>query len=297
MSLYGEIAALSAALCWAINSYLYSLAGRQVGSLAVTHVRLWIAIALLAVTHLLVYHTLIPDGLSQSGFLYLSVSGLIGYVFGDIMLFEALVLIGPQLAMLMMTLAPIFSALIGWGVLHETLSSLEILAIGLTLTGIGWVVTEKRDHTHEQKRQYGLGIIMGGLGAVGQSVGLLFSRLGMQDGVSPLSANLIRVSVSALFMLLIMALRGKAIPQFVAMKNRTACRQIVIGSFFGPYLGVMLALYSINHATLGVASTLMQLVPIFLIPITYFLMKERISLRTLMGTLIAIGGAAMFFGI
>jgi drug/metabolite transporter (DMT)-like permease len=43
----------------------------------------------------------------------------------------------------------------------------------------------------------------------------------------------------------------------------------------------------------GVASTLMSLPPVFLLPISHFVFGERIGLRAVAGTLVAIIGVAM----
>jgi len=65
----------------------------------------------------------------------------------------------------------------------------------------------------------------------------------------------------------------------------------------GPYLGVWLSLIACDRAPLGVAQTLLTLSPVFIIPATAIMHRERISLRTAIGALIAVGGAAVLFGI
>jgi drug/metabolite transporter (DMT)-like permease len=72
--------------------------------------------------------------------------------------------------------------------------------------------------------------------------------------------------------------------------------QIMLGSLCGPVLGVLLCLYAINHARyLGVASTLMSLSPVLLLPYSVFVEKERIGIQAWIGTLICFLGTAGMF--
>ena len=136
---------------------------------------------------------------------------------------------------------------------------------------------------------------MGMGGAAGQSVGLLFSKIGIAEGLSAVSANHIRVAAAAAVIAVVSLLRGKMRTDILKMKNKKALLEITSGALTGPVLGVILSLVAIRYTHIGVASTLMSLSPILLIPVGYYLFKERITLRTVIGTVIALAGAVLLF--
>lgn len=198
----GILAASAVALLWALTSLCYSAAGRQIGSAAVNHVRLWLALAITAAANLALTGRLLPQASGRQALL-LAASGLIGYVLGDAFLFEAFVLMGARVTMLIMTSVPIFGALLGLLVLGERLSVRQLAMIGLTLAGIAVVVTKPESGGEARPeaapglrgRLWGVACAFGG--AVGQAGGLLLSKLALQQGMAPLSANVIRLAAGA----------------------------------------------------------------------------------------------------
>jgi drug/metabolite transporter (DMT)-like permease len=299
MGFYGEIAAVLTAVCWAFNSVVFTRAGKRVGAVTVNTMRLWIAVPALVLLHGLLFATPFPFAIEPRRFFYLGVSGLIGFVIGDTMLFQSFLLIGPRLAMLLALLVPVCSSLLAWVFLGEKLLALEIVSMLVTIGGIAWVVAEKTLPvdvlTSREPRKYRLGILLAVGGAVGQAVGLLFSRLGLAGGYSAISATLVRVSVAALVLVILSLFRGKTHAHLAKMKDKKALLEISAGALTGPALGVVLSLEAIAHAHIGVASTLMSLTPVFLLPASYFLFKEKITSRAIIGTLIALLGVVLLF--
>ncbi len=292
---YGEIAALLTAVCWSFNSVMFSLAGKRVGSVIVNKFRLWIAFIVLMILHIVLYRSFFPVTAAPREMFYLAISGVIGFVIGDSLLFEAFLLIGPRLAMLLMLLAPIFSAVLAWLILGETLLFWEIIAIIITVGGIGWTVLENQPHGLQKSKHRGLGILLGIGGAVGQASGLLLSKMGMAGGLSPISANHIRVTAATLLITAVSLLSGKMRSDILKMKDLKSVLQIGSGALTGPVLGVILSLVAIRYTQIGIASTLMSLSPILLIPVGHFLFKERITFRSVVGTVIALTGAVLLF--
>jgi drug/metabolite transporter (DMT)-like permease len=295
----GEIAALLTSVCWAFNSVVFTRAGKRVGAATVNIMRLWIAVPALALLHWLLFATPFPFAIEPRRFLCLGVSGVIGFVIGDAMLFESFLLIGPRLAMLLALLVPVCGALLAWVFLGEKLLSMEIVSMLVTIGGIAWVVAEKTvpgaAPASREPRQYRLGILLAVGGAAGQAVGLLFSRLGLAGGYSAISATLVRVSVSALVLLFLSLFLGKVHVYLAKMKDKKALLEISAGALTGPALGVVLSLVAIAHSHIGVASTLMSLTPVLLLPVSYFLFKERITSRAVIGTLVALSGVILLF--
>jgi drug/metabolite transporter (DMT)-like permease len=299
MNAYGEIAALLTAVCWSFNSVVFTRAGKRVGAATVNIMRLWIAVPALALLHWLLFATPFPFAIEPGRFLYLGVSGLIGFVIGDAMLFESFLLIGPRLAMLLALLVPVCSALLAWVFLGEKLLALEIVSMLVTIGGIAWVVAEKTVPvdalTSREPRKYRLGILLAAGGALGQAVGLLFSRLGLAGGYSAISATLVRVGVAAVALAFLSLFQGKVHAHLAKMKDKKALLEISAGALTGPALGVVLSLVAIAHTHIGVASTLMSLTPVLLLPVSHFLFKEKITSRAIIGTLIALSGVILLF--
>jgi len=293
--LYGEGAALLTAICWSTNSIFFSLAGRRVGSATVNHIRLWVALLILLLIHLVLYGTFFPFSAAPDRLLWFAISGLAGFAMGDAFLFEALVVIGPRLSMLLMVLAPIFGTALAWVFLGETLSPAKIGAILLTMAGIAWVISAGHNNHPAGKGKLLAGVLLGVGGAAGQAVGALFSKLGMAGGFSPISGNLIRVTTATLALSLFHLMRGQMKEEIGQMRDRRALTEIASGAMLGPVVGVVLSLYAISRIQLGVASTLMALSPVILLPASHFLFGEKITLRAISGTFLALLGAALLF--
>ncbi len=295
MMYQGELAAILTALCWSFNSIVFSKAGSRVGSQTVNHIRLWIAMFALLIVHRLFFGAFFPFPIEDWRIFYLAISGIIGLIIGDGLLFESFVLIGPRLSMLLMLLTPIFGSMMAWIALGETLQPIEIAGIFITVAGIGWVISDRTEQNVGRPKKFALGILLGAGGAAGQAGGLLFSKMGMEGGYSAVSASLVRISAAALIMGAFFFLKGKMASEINKMKDRKAFAQILSGSLVGPVLGIILSLVAIANTQIGIASTLMSLAPIILIPVSRIFFKEKITARAIAGTLIAMAGATMLF--
>lgn len=292
----GEIAALTTSVAWSFTSTFFTIAGKEVGSMIVNRTRLLFASSYLMFAHLLLYGQLLPLQAEAYRWEWLALSGVIGLVFGDGLLFEAFVLIGARLSMLMMSLVPIMSTILAWLFLNEILSLIEIMAIVLTVGGIVWVILERNNrHNQADAKNYLLGILCALGGALGQAFALITAKKGLGGDFPALSANLVRVVTATIIFWVIAIVQGQAISNFRFWTNRKARWAIIGGSIFGPFLGIWLSMIAIKYANIGIASTLMALPPIFLLPITYWIFKERHSWRTIVGTVLAVVGVAIIF--
>jgi len=294
----GEVVSLLTAVCWSSTAVFFSRAGRRVGSPTVNIARLSLALVVMLLLHAVLFGTPFPFQAGPVRLGWLALSGLIGFSLGDALYFEALVLLGPRLAMLLMTLWPALAALMAWAFLDQTMGLWKLAAMLVTLGGIALVVAEKGGTSTgpERPRRYGLGVLFGLGGALGQAVGFIFSKFGMAGGLSPISANVVRVGAGFLALFAWQALRRELVPNLRRLSDRPAVRLISLGALFGPVTGVMLSLFAIKYATnLGVASTLMSLSPVILLPFSVFVDKERVSFRAVAGTLVSIAGATALF--
>jgi len=298
----GELAALGTAMAFAGGSTLFTLAGRRVGSPLVNRTRLLIASVLVMILHTLTFGQVLPDASGHEWF-WLGLSGIVGLALGDASLFQAFVMIGPRLSMLMMALAPVLSVVLAWVFLGETLSLVHLIGIGLTVGGIAWVVTERQSKAKngsamlaDTPRAYVIGLLFGLGGALGQAGGLVLSKIGLDDGLDPLSGNLIRLSAALIVVWLFTALQGRLMSSLNRLRSDPkAVGLMSIASVFGPVLGVWLSLVAVQRAPVGIASTLMALTPIFLLPVGRFVFQERVSRQAVLGTLVAFVGTVMLF--
>jgi len=300
----GELAALFTSVAWSFTSLQFTLAGRRVGSPVVNRTRLALAAVFLALAHLLLTGALWPQSAAPARWFWLGISGIIGLVLGDACLFQAYVLIGPRRAMLLMVLSPILSSLLAWLWLGEALTRLEIFAMLVALAGVAWVTTAPRtqasngvavfagDHDH---RAYLNGVLLGVGAALGQALGLLLAKQGMAGGFSTISATLMRISVALATIVLVTLAQGQVRATLTALRDQTAFRFILGGAFTGPFLGIWGSMIAVQNAPLGVASTLLALPPVLLIPLMHWVFHEQITRRAVVGTLVALTGAALLF--
>jgi drug/metabolite transporter (DMT)-like permease len=295
MAHLGEIAALATALCWTVTALSFESAGKRVGSLAVNLIRLSIAFVLLAAFGLVTRGRALPTDATPHAWLWLALSGLVGFAFGDLCLFRAFVLVGARIAMLVMALVPPMTALIGWAFLGEGLGARSLVGMGLTVSGVVWVALEgRREPLAPGTLRVTPGILLAFGAAVGQAGGLILSKYAM-GSYSPFAAAQIRVLAGAIgFAVLFTALRRWPWVG-AALRHRPAMARISLGAVFGPFLGVSFSLMAVQHTATGVAATIMAIVPVLIIAPAILLFHEKVSARAMIGAVAAVAGVALLF--
>jgi drug/metabolite transporter (DMT)-like permease len=292
---YGEFAALLVAFFWSISALSFESASKKVGSLTVNIIRLVVGFIFLSLLNLFVRGLVLPTDASVYNWIWLSVSGLIGFVIGDFFLFKSFTIIGSWFAMLIMTLAPPMAAFFGLILMDERLDIKSIAGIIITMGGI--VLAMFRRDAVNRKMTVSkpiVGILFAFGGATGQALGIVFSKYGMQH-YNAFAATQIRIITGIIGFVLVVTVGGKWSAVRSAMVNTKAMIPITIGSFFGPFLGVSFSLLAIQYTNTGIASTIMALVPIFIIPPSILIFKHKVSTREMLGTLISLSGVALFF--
>lgn len=297
----GELAALAASALWSLTSVQFTLAGRRVGSPVVNRTRLVFAVLFLSAAHLLLIGRLGPNA-EPWRWLWLSASGVVGLVLGDASLFQAYVVIGPRRSQLVMTSAPVITTVIAWLWLGERLRPVQLVAMAVTIAGIAWAVSAPRQVSvrvpfagDASRRAYALGVLLAFGGALGQSFGLLLARPALTNGFAPLSATWMRMTVGMTVIWAAAVVSGRAGPAVRALRDRRALAFIASASFTGPFLGVWASMIAVQNTALGVASTLMALPPVLLIPLSRWVFGERITWRAVLGTVMALAGVVLIF--
>ena len=294
-SSYGELAALATAVFWTVTALSFEVASKRVGSLAVNMIRLLLAFVFLMVFAWFYRGMLFPLDASAHNWIWLSVSGLVGFVFGDYFLFHSYRLVSSRIAMLVMTLVPPMTALIGWLFLKEKMSALHLLGMSLTMSGIALAIFTRPANGKKLKLSYPLkGILFALGGAIGQAIGLVLSKYGMQN-YDVFASTQIRVIAGIIGFGTLVLFLGKGRLINNAVKDRTGMRTILLGSFFGPFLGVSFSLLAVKYTTTGIASTIMSIVPILIIPPALILFKQKVSWIEVMGAVISVGGVVLMF--
>jgi drug/metabolite transporter (DMT)-like permease len=291
----GEMAALFTAICWVVSAMAFESAGRKVGSVVVNLIRLVMAFGLISVFTLITRGLLLPLDATSFNWLWLLLSGLVGFVFGDLFLFKAFTVIGSRFSMLIMTLVPPIAAFLGWVFLGERLAWLHLLGMAITLSGISLVILFRNGNNRTGFHKLPLrGILFALGGAAGQAGGLVLSKYGMGE-YDPFAATQIRIiaGIMGFTILVFMLKRWFAVRD--ASANPRAMGLMLLGATFGPFLGVSASLLAVQNTATGIASTIMAITPILIIPPTLILFKQKVNWQEILGAIISVCGVALFF--
>ncbi len=305
----GEIISLIVAVSWTVTAIFADKASHRLGSMTTNVIRLTLASVFLAILLWITLGHPYPVYADGKAWLWLGLSALVGYVFGDWCLFNSYLSIGARFGQLFMTLAPPMAAIAGWIMLGETLTWKSMLAMAVTLAGIAISILS-RGEGHKVKLSLPLKGVLLGLGAgTGQGVGLVLSKIGMQhyeaavpadapaliDTMLPFASTMIRAVIGMLGFLALMALQ-KDLPKLAAaVHDRKGLTYALILTLFGPVFGVSLSLMAVQYTDAGIASTLMALTPVLIIIPYAILYKQKIRLKEIIGVTVSMVGVAMFF--
>lgn len=284
----GEWAALSAAACWALGSLLFERISRGNTSAGATNLaKCALGSGTLLLLTVLVRGRPLPEGASGGDLRMLALSAVVGLTLGDTAFFAALRALGAGVAVLLLSTAPVFVVFLEVLVLGKAPQGRDLGGILLALLGVALVLWRPSGTGARSWR----GLWWGVLAALGQAGGSLLSRAGTQGAMDALSASWFRLAVGAAGVVGLGLVGGQLGGWSRQLREPGVVGKIAAASLVGTVLGLFLMQYGLAHSRSGgVASALLSLTPVFALPLAHLTGAERITARSGLGVLLALGG-------
>lgn len=290
----GEFSALLTAFFWVISGIFFERASKRTTSLAVSFLRMIFGLVLISIVLWISRGNPFATDASPSAWLWLSLSGVVGFVIGDVFLFEAYVRIGTRIALLMMSLSPVLTGVLSYFIFGEVLEPRAVVGIALTLAGIAVVTMTRGEKRNLKLRVNPYGVFCGLMGAVGQSIGLILSKQGMGD-YDAFAATQVRIIASIAGFILFFLIGNHWQKLRVLLSDAKSVRMTATGALFGPVLGVGFSLLAIQNAPAAIAAAIMSIMPVLIIPVNWLAFREKIKWFEVLGALVTVVGVILLY--
>lgn len=252
---------------------------------------------LLALCFLSLYAIFFGQGLRGPGFITFVISGIVGFGFGDLALFESYSRIGARRTVLLaQCLAAPIACLTEWLWLGTRLTGWEIFLGAIILLGVGISLTPS-GQLRIPRSLFISGLAFGVLAAAGQGWGAVLSRYAFHLNDST------GVHINAITATFQRMLGGASlvIPAFLiylanhrrrnfARPNRTAAVWLLAHALCGPVIGVSCFQWALSSTPSGIVLAIVATTPIVIMPLTHWFEGDTLTVRNLVGALIAVGG-------
>ena len=306
MQYVGELISIGVAFSWTATALLSEYGSKRLGNLTLNLMRMVITLVFSGILFWVMTGSPLPAQASNEAYLWMMLSGLVGYVIGDFCLFQCYIIIGSKFGQLFMTLAPITAAIMAWFTLGQQIRPTAMLAMLVTLAGIAISVLGRGDD-HKLSLKLPLAGVLFAIGAaVCQGVGLVLSKIGMDHyeaslttdlagWMLPFHANFFRCIAGTIGFTVLMALREGFAPLGKGVRDRKGVVTALLTTIFGPFVGVGFSLMAVQYTAAGIASTLMAMTPIIILLPSYWLFHEKITWKAVLGAFISVIGVSLFF--
>lgn len=297
MPYVGEISAIISAFAFSACALFFTSASHRIGSFSMSHFRMLFATVMLVIIQLILTGRLFPAEMSLVNWLLLAMSGLTGFFMCDALLFQSYVDSSPRIGVLIFNIYPFVGALFAWVFLKEVLSFGAVIGITITMGGIVWVALERGDgNIHLHKRHYARGMILASGAGILQGISFVLAKPSMEGegSADPLTATLIRAMFGGAAFWAVSLVRGR----LRGIVRKSSNSRAMLATFFGAvvgFIGVWLSMIAVKLAPVGIATTLIAMMPVTILPMTAIVHRERISWRAIIGAIVACLGVAILF--
>ncbi|MBN9235077.1 MULTISPECIES: DMT family transporter [Phyllobacteriaceae] len=291
-----ELAALGAAVCWALTGIISAGPAGHLGAPAFNRVRQIFVTAMLA---LYVLATGAWRELDAANVWPLLASGLIGIFIGDTLLFATLNRVGPRRSGILFALNAPIAAMLGWLLLGETLSTKAVFGIALIVGGVLLAILfgKRRSQLHQWETVKGplwIGVALGLGAATGQAIGSIIARPVMATGIDPFLASMLRVGIAAAFLSILIQLPIPALKPKGPLTWKVAALTALTG-ILALAIGMTLLLFALSGGKVGIVSTLSATSPVIILPLLWLRTGERPAAGAWAGAALVVAGMALIF--
>jgi drug/metabolite transporter (DMT)-like permease len=290
------LAALGAALCWALSSVLSANPSSALGAMGFVRIRMTMVFVMLAAV-------LLASGgwraVHASHVTPAVISGLVGILAGDAALFAAMNRLGPRRAGILFASNAVFSVILGWLFLKEKLNALTLAGIVLALAGVALAIlfgkrSNDAHHWEGVKGPLAVGIAIGLFSGLCQAIGSIIIRPVMASGVDPIAIAAIRVGIAALGLTLAMFAGVKSARAKTALTPKLA-GEVALSGFFAMGVGMTLLLFALSGGEVGVVATLSATTPALVLPMLWWKTGDMPPTLAWLGAALVVAGSGMIF--
>ncbi|MFM9027730.1 MAG: DMT family transporter [Bacteroidota bacterium] len=304
MNTSGLLFALLTTVSWSIGIFPFTEAAKRMGANPLNHFRLLLATILLVILAIAADPFGFSDLFStdrQQAWIWLGLSGVVGLTVGDYFGFAMFAILGPRTGSVLTTFAPGAALAVGIFLTGDKLSLTGIIGMAVTIFGVIAISLSRSERDSIPESRHGSllkGIIFGVLAAFCQGAGLALAKMGLlpsfegQKDVHPFQATFIRMAIATGSLFLLTTLQGKwsvLMPSFRG-EGRSGMKYAILGTLFGPVIGVSLSLATVARLEASVAQTVFSLVPVCVLLITLAYHKQPLRWQTGVGVFVAVAG-------
>ncbi len=289
--LLGSVIGLVGAALYGFSVVVYRSQADEINPVAVSAIKMWIALPFMIIV------TLIVPGL-EAAFLpvatifLLSSSVLLGAVIGDTIYLWSQARIGVSYAFPIAMSFPIITFFMTVGLLHEPLILSRLAGAIIAVLGV-ILISNEQNQSQKSIEVHSKLDLLGIFGAITTAIlyaaGTTILQIGI-EGVDPIAGNLIRMivgSVAFVPMVVVARLGGMALP------SRKATTRVIIAGFFGMAIGSLLYVMAVAMVGAAIMSVLASTAPLFAVPVSVLVLKEKVTTIASVGILATIIGVIL----
>lgn len=291
----GEIASILAAAIWAIAICIFTKYGSKIAPPAMNLYKNLVAIIFIIVS-ILLFSPELPT--NSNNIIMLALSGIIGIAIGDTALFSALNRLGAQITSATQSLSPVLCAIIAIFFLSETLTFHETIGMAITVTAITIVIFVGKKGTRLSvlpKSQLTLGIGLASVSAFSQAIGVVIARAALQE-THILYGTLLRMLPAVIILFFMTYRKEQSISLKAIFAEKKTTIMVTLAAFMGTFLGLVLLSIGAKYTKAGISASLTSTFPIWVIPISKFILNEKINWQTTLWTILAVSGIGIMVG-
>ena len=287
----GVFIALGASLAWAGSSILLKYLSTRIDAIAVNTLRLWVGMAALILLVLVsgragdIVHTpLLPV-------LLVVASGILSNAIGDTIYIRSLSYLDVSIAYpISQSAFPVLTLIAAFLFLSESFTWLNILGAALVIAGIFMIVRNNKKAAASKNTVKG--VVMTLAAAILWAAGSITLKIGLEK-VDTFLAAAIRVTMAAM-VLTVVAFGRKPEERPKLRSYGTRNLTIAAGAGLLTYgIGAIGYVTAIHLIGAGKTTLLTASAPVFLLPMSVLILKERLSPVALAGVVVAIAGICL----
>lgn len=293
----GELAALGAALSWAIAPILYRKALVNTKPISANIVRCATNAGVLVAALLLLGNLSALTTLPMDTVVLVVVSGLIGLGIGDTLYMVGLKYVGVSRAVPLAATYPLFSLIWATFLLGQPLSLASVLGAAVIILGI-WLLSREKsaENAGVKGRLVFIGLVVSLVTAVIWSVSITMMDVAVSN-VTSLGVNYaivtLRIASVALFFMLLAPFIDRE-HGFLKMKRSTLIG-LCVGGLVANGVGWLLMNYSFLNISLARATPISSTSPLFAAITGFMLFHEKMTTKAVLGAIAIVAGICLIF--